>query len=188
MAFSTWYLDMDGVIADFMRGLAHAHGRPDPWEANPHESRYNPDEIWGLTPDETYKVVDGEFWKNLPPMPLWPHLLQWAEAFIGLSNVFFLTKPIWFSNAYEGKSVWVQRHAPQALHGKVICTAAKEGLAGPDRLLIDDKDENVHDFINRGGQAILVPRPWNSGRRLARMGEATITDHVRAELTRLGGY
>ena len=44
----------------------------------------------------------------------------------------------------------------------MIFTGAKKFIAGPGRWLIDDKDANVEAFRAAGGQAITVPRPWNS--------------------------
>ncbi len=38
---------------------------------------------------------------------------------------------------------------------------AKHFCSGPGRVLIDDSDKNVIEFLRSGGQAILVPRPWN---------------------------
>ncbi len=43
----------------------------------------------------------------------------------------------------------------------IISYAPKSLLAGPDTLLIDDKDENITEFRAGGGHGILVPRPWN---------------------------
>ena len=40
-------------------------------------------------------------------------------------------------------------------------TIRKHFCARPDALLIDDSDHNVEAFLAHGGQAILVPRPWN---------------------------
>ena len=39
---------------------------------------------------------------------------------------------------------------------------SKHLCANPETLLIDDSDKNVDSFRKCGGQAVLVPRPWNS--------------------------
>lgn len=39
----------------------------------------------------------------------------------------------------------------------------KAALAGPRKILVDDSPSNVDAFAEAGGQAILVPRPWNNG-------------------------
>jgi hypothetical protein len=54
----------------------------------------------------------------------------------------------------------------------MIFTAAKKFLAGPDRLLIDDRDRNVEEFVAGGGHAILLPRLHNADHRLACNSEA----------------
>ena len=44
-----------------------------------------------------------------------------------------------------------------------MLAGSKAQLARPDTLLIDDKDENIAEFVAAGGQGILVNRPWNKG-------------------------
>lgn len=39
----------------------------------------------------------------------------------------------------------------------------KAMFAGPRKVLIDDSRSNVEAFSLAGGQAVLVPRPWNGG-------------------------
>ena len=62
-----------------------------------------------------------------------------------------------------GKALWVQSHLPEYSKRFIISTAPKSLLAKPDTLLIDDKDENVEEFVKAGGYGILVNRPWNKG-------------------------
>lgn len=38
----------------------------------------------------------------------------------------------------------------------------KAMMAGPRKVLIDDSQRNVEAFTEAGGQAVLVPRPWNN--------------------------
>jgi hypothetical protein len=38
---------------------------------------------------------------------------------------------------------------------------AKASVAGPGKILIDDKNENIDEWEAAGGIGILYPRPWN---------------------------
>jgi len=63
--------------------------------------------------------------------------------------------------SYTGKALWVQKHLPEYSKRLIVTPVPKSEFAHRDILLIDDKDENVEGFVKAGGNAILVPRPWN---------------------------
>ena len=63
--------------------------------------------------------------------------------------------------SWPGKVEWVHRYFRTFEKRLIITQAPKSLLAKPDTLLIDDRDKNIEEFIAAGGQAILVPRPWN---------------------------
>jgi 5'(3')-deoxyribonucleotidase len=63
--------------------------------------------------------------------------------------------------SYTGKALWVNKWIPVFNKRFIITHAPKHLLAGSDTLLIDDKDQNIEEFVAAGGQGILVPRPWN---------------------------
>ena len=79
----------------------------------------------------------------------------------GLGNIYLVTLSMPNLEAWSGKAAWVNKHLSFYNTRLIITTASKLLLAGPNTLLIDDRDKNVEEFRKAGGQAILVPRPWN---------------------------
>jgi hypothetical protein len=110
-------------------------------------------EFWGK--------LDRKYWAGLDPYPDGMALLREAERQVGPENICILTNPGELSpGVVEGKRDWIDRHLPE-YKKRVIFGSAKQFLAGPDRLLVDDYDGNVDGFRSHRGWAIQVPRPWN---------------------------
>lgn len=152
------YLDMDGVLADFRRGVCEAFGFP---YDNPSRKWI----FWDDWPDVTSEMVDAvctqEFWQSLN----WTH--DGVDIFIAVfekfrvEQIYLLTAPMSNYQSAGGKILWLRKHGLQLEKHLIITQASKSLFAGSNTLLIDDKDENVEEFRTAGGQAILVPRPWN---------------------------
>jgi len=86
--------------------------------------------------------------------------------------------------AYSGKYEWVCRNAPR-LKGRLILADAKEAVAGPGKLLIDDRDENVDRWVwPGGGVASLVPRAWNRSHRYRHVAAEQVDFVLRVNLER----
>ena len=77
-------------------------------------------------------------------------------------DIHLLTTPMPNFGSWTGKAQWVNRYIPVFNKRLIITQVPKSLFAGPDTLLIDDKDENITEFVAAGGRGILVPRPWNS--------------------------
>ena len=154
-------LDMDGVLADFVGGVVHAHGRPYPYDMPNSLGVFDIERIWGITPQEFWAPCDGPtFWDDLAKTPEADALVFQACQKFGPSNVAILTAPSLSPHCVPGKRRWIERYYPQ-LKKNIIFGSAKKFLAAPNRILIDDRDKNVDDFIGAGGPAILMPRLWN---------------------------
>ena len=154
-------LDLDGVLCDFhthWHKFHPPHLYPDPWPAG----EWSIAKVHGLQWTDTCKNLNLDFWTTMPWMQDGCKILALLESYFGQENICILT-----SNHVEdaataafGKVKWIETHLPEYKH-RYFLGAAKGFLAHRDVILIDDKNENVDDFINQGGQAILVPRPWN---------------------------
>jgi hypothetical protein len=106
------------------------------------------EDIWACAPRSS------QFW-----------LLEWAAAVVGRKNVIIATVPTKSGDCLSGKHTWIERHLPVWAQRQYAATPRKHFLAHERALLVDDSDSNVLEFEtykNRGGNAILVPRPWNS--------------------------
>lgn len=150
------YLDVDGVLADFVGGACAAHEfdrlrlAPGKWDIS---------ECMGITLQEFWSKCRGhDFWRRL-------HLMPDAEVVIGAVNTldcaqWLLTQPSDDPGSYSGKYSWLCCHLP-AWKSVSIFARDKTGVAGPGRLLVDDNEVNVQAWQLAGGEAILLPRPWN---------------------------
>lgn len=153
-------LDMDGVLADFNRGAAQAHGRE---YVEP--TKWNYFEEWGMTAAEFWGGIhrwgDAFYRYMVPPYPWKDDVLRMvgeADDFVIMSS------PSNDPAGYAAKKIWCDKHAPGI---KLIVGSEKHLLAGPDRLLIDDYGNNIIKFANAGGHTLIFPQLWNSNRVLA---------------------
>ena len=150
------FLDLDGVLVDFRRGVCEAFGRNDP---------SNNWMFWENWESVTTKDVDKKcgifFWDLLDWTPEGTCIEQVIRQKFSSENIYLLTTPMPNPGSGTGKLRWIKRCMPWVYDRTIISYAPKSLLAGPDTLLIDDKDENITEFRAGGGHGILVPRPWN---------------------------
>lgn len=111
---------------------------------------------------EFWEYYPREAWEAIPLSKEFNQILEFAELF-GRDNVCLLSSPTKGPDQLAGKLAWVQTFLPSWLHRQYFFGPRKWFAAGPDALLIDDHDDNINAFRQRGGHGILVPRPWNSG-------------------------
>lgn len=116
-----------------------------------------------FTPTSFWKSLQRDFWATLPRSSEFNILLGKALTLVDRKNISILTCPVEDPDCLAGKLEWIQYYLPAWLHRQYIMTPQKHLLAHcPGALLIDDCDKNIDLFRLHGGQAILVPRPWNS--------------------------
>lgn len=156
------FLDMDGVIADFVGAICKAHGRPSPYTEASAMGVFEIERLWGMTAREFWQPCndDAGFWYGLELMPDAEAIVTHVSRSFGPENVAILTSPSLDRDCVPGKRAWIKKYFPQ-FAGSMIFTGAKRFLAHEDAMLIDDRDKNVEDFIAAGGEAVLIPRPWN---------------------------
>lgn len=115
-----------------------------------------------FTVSEFWDSITRDIWANCPTAREFNLILGHAEALVGQDNVCVLTSPTIDPECLAGKLEWIQKNFPRWLHRQFLIGPRKHFCARPDALLIDDNDEQVRRFREHGGQALLVPRPWNS--------------------------
>lgn len=182
----TCFLDMDGILADFVGGACRAHGRDNPYTMDNPQSWgvFDLEKVWGITPEQFWAPCDGEsFWDDLEEMPDAQQLYNLAVRTFGLENIAVLTSPSQSPYCVPGKRRWLKKHFPELVK-KVIFTGAKGFLAGSGRYLIDDRDRNVTEFNQYGGTGILVPRMWNSRFSCAGASVSRVVVDLRRECAR----
>ena len=148
------FIDMDGVLVNFRKGICKAFGRDDP------SNNWTFWEHWPVLFKEIDAVCTEQFWAGLDWTKEGKQILEMVE--VTFDNIYFLTTPMPNPGSATGKELWIEKHTPQYKNRTIITRASKALLAGPDRILIDDKNQNIYDFVMAGGQGILIPRPWNT--------------------------
>lgn len=153
------YLDMDGTISDFVLGIHRACKIKFSYAKYP----YEPGNYYVLA--DLYEKVDKimlteiinstSFWANLPVMKDGMNIYNKIKN----HDVYILTATGDFM-CEIGKKIWVKNNLGLD-EDRIIFEKDKFKYATADTLLIDDYDKNVDQFIEAGGRAILVPRPWN---------------------------
>jgi len=152
------FLDMDGVLCDFVSAAFSAHGSTFDPKDYP-RGGFALDEVLGCTTAEFWRRIDfaGEyFWENLEPYP-------WADVLFRelqqVDEVIIATSPSRSPASYSGKKRWLRymgMHGVQSMFG-----SRKYLMSKPGRILVDDGEHNTTQWEREGGQAILVPQPWN---------------------------
>lgn len=173
---STWFLKAAGVDID----PVDIDRCPPYWDlvksANEMRAKQG---LPPLTKAEFWKTNSNhEFWANFPVSPEADFIISKSVELVGEENVFLLSSPTLSPESLSGKLSWIHRYMPRFLHRQFLIGPHKHVCAQPGVLLIDDYDENVDKFIDNHGDAILVPRPWNSYRHLD-----TLT-HLRTQLNK----
>lgn len=185
---SILYLDMDGVLVNFVGGLCRefgisecdliaSHPKPLPWDL---------ESLLGRPFAEIDAKLDEGFWFNLEPYP-------WADQLIDMASKIFKHRLFlctsagnagtnFFNRAIVGKSLWIHKHYPQ-LADSLIVTFQKWQLAGYERILLDDCEDHVQQFIDNDGGAILFPQWWNSEWQRQESGD--VLDFVKGKLKSL---
>lgn len=127
------YVDMDGVLTDFVKqygafggGALGKKGKPD----------------WSLT-----KSV--EFWKDMPWKKDGKSLWKALSPF----DPIILTSPTTQESCEVGKREWVRRELGHDT--RIIVDSNKWQYASPVSILIDDMEKNTDPFKAFGGEAIL---------------------------------
>lgn len=147
----TIFLDLDGVLVDFVQGALKQHGAT----LEPDAVRWDFLKQIGVAPADFWRPLGFDFWAHLP----WTR--EGKALLAGLpDNVVLLSSPCQTNGCCDGKRAWVNRELPQ-LKDRLILASCKEAFAHPGALLIDDHEVNVDKFRAAGGRAVLVPRPWN---------------------------
>lgn len=154
-------IDMDGLIADFARGVSKAHGRDYPYDDEQHLGNWDMFTIWNVGHREFFAPCDEEFWANLDKFPEADEIVSLCEQKFGFENIAILSHPSYNPGCMPGKLRWLERHYPRLADGGFIFGKRKKFCANPFTLLVDDYDKNVDDFRARHGNAFLFPRPWN---------------------------
>ncbi len=152
------FLDMDGVLCDFITEAFVANGKKFDATTYP-KGKFACEEVIGCSTEEFWARIDecGEFfWESLQPYPWCLELVRCLESF---DKVVISTSPSRSPHCYSGKRRWLMNmglHRLDSMFG-----SSKWLMARPGRLLVDDGEHNIVKWEQQGGDFIVIPQPWN---------------------------
>lgn len=151
------FLDLDGVLCDFVGASLKLHGIEIPMRA----VRWNFTKQLPIGEADFWAPLGREFWASLPWTAEGRGILHAVESAFGVENVAILTAPCSNDGCMDGKRDWVSREIP-TYKDRLIIARAKGFFGARGAVLIDDADHNISAFTKNGGVGVLVPRPWNT--------------------------
>ena len=150
------YFDMDGVLADFDRGVSELCGIPAP-EQGKERTKEEDDLMW-----EKIRETD-HFYDRLEPMP--GAVEMFRELYIKFGDrceiLTGIPKPKrGILTAGEDKTAWAHRLLSESLVVNIVYREEKKNFCkGADCVLIDDLRSNIADWEEYGGTGILHRSP-----------------------------
>ena len=158
MKINQVYIDLDGVLADLVLQTQRYLGQQPLLKAGECDLT----KIFKISQNELMSLFSNyNFWEEMPAFHWSKLLVEYFESF-GVF-IYFVTHAVDSLNAFSGKYEWFRTHLSKYKNELIFIQAeCRHLLAKEDRLLVDDSDQNVSDWILSGGQAILFPQQWNS--------------------------
>lgn len=146
------YLDMDGVLADFDRGvkeLCHLQ----PTSQNKERDDAQDDRMWAAI-----RQI-GHFYGKLSLMPGAKEMFdriyeQFGDRVEVLTGVPKANRGI--ETAGEDKIEWMKKHLSDKVRMNIVLRKEKKNYCtGPESVLIDDREDTILEWRNLGGTGIL---------------------------------
>jgi len=157
----TIFCDMDGVLVDFDKGYEMLTGK-----TTHHADSQGKDEFWRLFRDSLKEkdIPERSYWADLKPMPDKEKLWNFISPF----NPYVLTAPsvnmeLPFEERYkfdnnesmQGKTEWADKYLSNMRKLYFRSAGRKSDFAGPNKILIDDREDTIDAWNAAGGIGIL---------------------------------
>jgi hypothetical protein len=146
----TIYCDLDGVLCDFEARFEHFAGlSPDEYRKEV-TKKYGEKQVDKMFWDLIDNQIGVRFWRGIPWMPGGKQLWDYIKPY----NPTLLSSPSFDNSSRMGKSLWVKDHIPGT---PVIFRQAKQksDFAGPNKILIDDREDTIMSWKAKNGIGIL---------------------------------
>ena len=158
---STVFIDLDGVMVDWLNGIRKSLKLPESFYAKymdePHLlSRQDVDDLFGGREafEKVQRSRNREFWLNL-------ELFPWAEELLAKMAInfpiAFLTSPGACPVSAQAKIEWRDCNFPTT---PIMICRDKYLAAGPGKVLIDDEEGQLRRFKEAGGLALEWPNQF----------------------------
>jgi hypothetical protein len=153
------FCDMDGVIADFEKRFKELN--PERLSASQYQNKYGTEKFWNLI-DVENKV---KFWVGIDWMSdgkqLWNYISKYTPK--------LLSAPSRNPASRLGKRLWVKNNLPSV---ELILASAdkKKNYSKGNRILIDDRPDNIDQWRSQGGIGILHTSAQDTIKQLQNIG------------------
>jgi len=157
------FLDMDGVIVDFVGAIDKIHGIKDFRE-------------WEKIGREKYELINkmGEkWWSQMKWLgdgkKLWNYLKDSDVTILSATPQDPESRKI----SIQGKKNWLKKNigSSYASNALIVLAVEKQMQAAPNHILIDDSDRNIAQWRNQGGIGILHKNTNDTIKQLERLNE-----------------
>lgn len=163
-------LDMDGVVADFNTWCGELLGRPISWEGRDLSA-----EEWDILSKQ------GHIYAQLPLIKESVLLVLMAKEAsskhgLGLRFLTAIPRRTTMPEAEQDKRDWVERYFPGIPVEIGPYSKDKQNWCNPLDILVDDKKENVMQWMEKGGVSVYHTGDWPA--TLANFEKAITMDHA----------
>ena len=135
------YVDLDGVLVDFEKQ----------YDNYSEMSMKDADEKYSTNSEEFWKPINDngvEFWSEMP----WMQDGKELWSYIKPHNPTILSSPARGEACPEGKTIWIKRELGEIPY---IYEKNKYKYSGENKILIDDTEKKITDWVDNGGIGIL---------------------------------
>jgi 5'(3')-deoxyribonucleotidase len=157
----TLYVDMDGVLCDFLKGASEATGL-----------NFKQHSDWTKHKDTAWRVladIGSRFWARLPwnknGKKLWNYVRQYEPRILSAFPQATENKQY----AIDGKKEWIKKNLTGVKEINLVRGQDKQLYARKDAILIDDSKRNIDQFNAAGGIGILHKNTNDTIRKLQKL-------------------
>lgn len=145
-----WFVDMDGVIADFVSGITKLINKPYDEQKYKSDPKYRK-EMWRAV--SNHSKQGGTLWLDLPMMSDAKILLDYIKKYN--PGILSATGHPEYGAASQ-KNKWIKKYIGSNIKVTLVRTSnEKANHAHPGDILIDDQSKSIDPWIAAGGVGIL---------------------------------
>jgi len=159
------FVDMDGVVSDFQRGVKAAIGEDYSEEKYKNDQKYK-EKMWDLV--RKYQDKGNELWYGLPlmedAMDLWNFIKPYNPTFLTA------TGKTYHEETKDQKKRWIKEKFGKYPSIMVHSAEDKYKHAGENHILIDDKERATKPWEKAGGIGVIHTSAADTIKQLKKIG------------------
>jgi 5'(3')-deoxyribonucleotidase len=164
MPYSRIFVDVDGVLADFMGQLLHNYNQK--YGTNYKHADIKDWNFGGIfhSGRKWQDHINHDFWVNLPLLP-WAHQLVETIRATKKPYAFLTSLPNGTGTSVEDRRMWLDKHFmidPKDPPSKRMIVACRKDLViNKSDIMVDDSPDNVAAGRSVGATVLPMAQPWN---------------------------